>query len=383
MKSKKLLATLALSALLFTGCGLKSAQTIIKVNDKNITQAQFDKEMDKLAKSGSLAQMGIDVRDPKNSFVYTLLKQRIVNDLIIKVLLDDEIAKREITVTQDDVNNEIKDVISKVGSKEQLDQMLKQHNISSAQFKKDLTEQIKMKKLAESISKTEVSDAEVKDFYKKNIDKFKYPEKVRASHILISVNPTELEETVKSDPANKEISEGDVKLKVDEMIKQKEAKAKDLYAKLKADPSKFTETAKTESEDMGSAQKGGDLGFFAKKDMVEPFADAAFKAKPNTVVGPVKTQYGYHIIIVKDRMAAGQEPLEKVQNNIKDYLVNQKQVEKIDNLVESLKKNSKIEYVVEEYDPTFSSKKIQEDFEKDAQAQKQEVPKAPKEEAKK
>ena len=381
MKNKKLVATLALSALLLTGCGLKSAQTIIKVNDKNITQAQFDKEIDKQAKSGGLAQMGIDVRDPNNSFVYTLLKQRIVNDLIVKVLLDEEIEKRNITVSQDDVNNAIKEIIEKVGSKEQLEELLKQHKISNEQFKKDLKEQVKMKKLAETLGSSEVSDAEIKDFYKKNIDKFKYPEKVRASHILISVNPMELEETVKSDPANKEISDADVKAKVDEMTKQKENKAKELYAKLKADPSKFTETAKSESEDMGSAQKGGDLGFFAKKDMVEPFAEAAFKAKPNTVVGPVKTQYGYHIILVKDRMAAGQEPLEKVKNNIKEYLQNQKQVELIDNLVETLKKNAKIEYVNEEYDPAVSQKKIQEDFQKEAEAQKakNEAPKAPKE----
>ncbi len=381
MKNKKLVATLALSALLFTGCGLKSGQTIIKVNDKNITQAQFDKEIDKQAKSGGLAQMGIDVRDPNNSFVYTLLKQRIVNDLIVKVLLDEEIEKRNITVSQDDVNNAIKEIIKKVGSKEQLEELLKQHKISNDQFKKDLKEQVKMKKLAETLGSSEVSDAEIKDFYKKNIDRFKYPEKVRASHILISVNNMELEETVKSDPANKEISDADVKAKVDEMIKQKENKAKELYAKLKADPSKFTETAKSESEDMGSAPKGGDLGFFAKKDMVEPFAEAAFKAKPNTVVGPVKTQYGYHIILVKDRMAAGQEPLEKVKNNIKEYLQNQKQVELIDNLVESLKKNAKIEYVNEEYDPAVSQKKIQEDFQKEAEAQKakNEAPKAPKE----
>ena len=381
MKNKKLVATLALSALLFTGCGLKSGQTIIKVNDKNITQAQFDKEIDKQAKSGGLAQMGIDVRDPNNSFVYTLLKQRIVNDLIVKVLLDEEVAKRNITVSQDDVNNAIKEIIKKVGSKEQLEELLKQHKISNDQFKKDLKEQVKMKKLAETLGSSEVSDAEIKDFYKKNIDRFKYPEKVRASHILISVNNMELEETVKSDPANKEISDADVKAKVDEMIKQKENKAKELYAKLKADPSKFTETAKSESEDMGSAPKGGDLGFFAKKDMVEPFAEAAFKAKPNTVVGPVKTQYGYHIILVKDRMAAGQEPLEKVKNNIKEYLQSQKQVELIDNLVESLKKNAKIEYVNEEYDPAVSQKKIQEDFQKEAEAQKakNEAPKAPKE----
>ena len=73
--------------------------------------------------------------------------------------------------------------------------------------------------------------------------------------------------------------------------------------------------------------------------------------------------------------------MEKVKNNIKEYLQNQKQVELIDNLVETLKKNAKIEYVNEEYDPAVSQKKIQEDFQKEAEAQKtkNEAPKAPKE----
>ena len=104
--------------------------------------------------------------------------------------------------------------------------------------------------------------------------------------------------------------------------------------------------AKENSEDTATAVKGGDLGFFAEKEMVPEFSKAAFSMKPNSISEkPVKSQYGYHIIMVTDRAAASQDPFEKVKENIKGYLANQKQIEMIDQLTESLKKNAKIEYV--------------------------------------
>ena len=84
---------------------------------------------------------------------------------------------------------------------------MKQNGISNSQFKKDLKEEVKMKKLAKELGSSNVSDAEAKKFYNDNISKFKHPDKVRASHILISVNPQEIEEVVKSDPNNKNIDE--------------------------------------------------------------------------------------------------------------------------------------------------------------------------------
>ena len=351
MKGKKLFATLALSAILFSGCGVKTAQTIIKVNDTKITQAQFDEMLDREANNSAFAQMKMNIKDPNNTFIYNLVKSRIVNELVIKALLDEEVKKRNIKVTKADLDEAIKVVVDKVGSKEQLDKILKHNGISAADFKKDLKDQVKMKKLAESLGAAEVSDAEVKAYYDKNIDKFKYPDRVRASHILIAVNPEEMTEVVKSEPANKDLSEIQIKSKVGEQIMAKEAKAKEILAQVKKDPSTFAKVAKEVSEDPASAEKGGDLGFFAKKEMVPEFANAAFGAKPNTIVGPVQSQYGYHIILVTDRMAAGQEPFEKVKSNIKEFLVNEKQLDKIDNLVESLKKTAKIEYVNKDYDP--------------------------------
>ena len=172
MKGKKLFAALAISAVLLTGCGIKNAQTIIKVNDMNISQAQFDAELDKEAKVIQSSPLKVNIKDANNVFMYNLVKSRIVNELIVKTLLEDEIAKRGIKVTNDDVNEAIKEIVEKVGSKENLDKVLKQNGVSASDFKKDLKEQVKMKKLAESLGSSDVTDADAKEFYNKNIEKF-------------------------------------------------------------------------------------------------------------------------------------------------------------------------------------------------------------------
>ncbi len=371
MRGKKLLVTLALGAVLFTGCGLKSGETIITVNDRKITQGQFDKMFNEQAGSSMLKALGVDVKSDKNSFLYLLIKDRVVNELIVKTLLDEEIAKRGIKVTDKEVDAAVKEIIDKIGSKEQLAALLKQNDMTNAQFKKDLKEEVKMKKLAKELGTYNVSDAEAKKFYNENINKFKHPEKVRASHILISVNPAEIEEVIKSDAKNKNLDETAIKAKVNEEIKAKEEKATKLLSEVKKDPTQFAKLAKENSEDTTTAVKGGDLGFFAAKEMVPEFSKAAFSMKPNTVSDKlVKTEYGYHIIMVTDRAAAGQDSFEKVKNNIKGYLENQKQIEAIDKLTESLKKNAKIKYVNPEYDPAQMKKDVQESIKNSGEAAK-------------
>ena len=383
MRGKKLLATLALSAVLFAGCGLKSGDTIITVNNKKITQGQFDTMFDQQASGGIAKALGINVKDGKNTFMYLLIKERVINELIIKALLEEEIAKRGIEVTNADVDKAIKDIIDKLGSKEQLDAVLKQNGISNNQFKKDLKEEIKMKKLSEQLGSSEVTDAEAKKFYKDNIDKFKHPARVRASHILISVNPEEIKEIIKSDKANESLDDKAVENKVNEEIKAKEAKANQLLAEAKKDIKQFAKLARENSEDTASAVKGGDLGFFAEKDMVPEFSKASFEGKPNTIYDKVvKTQYGYHIIMVTDRTSAGTDPYEKVQNDIKSYLQTQKQLEAIDKLVDSLKKQADIKYVNPDYDPAQVQKNVQQTIKDQAEKDKKAAEEAKKQEKK-
>ena len=196
------------------------------------------------------------------------------------------------------------------------------------------------------------------------------PETVlRASHILISADPNNIRQIITSNKANAKLTEEEIQKKINEEIAAKHEKAEKLLAEVKKSPDNFAKFATENSDDTASAKQGGDLGYFTQTDMVEPFAKAAFSLKPNTVSDLVQTQFGYHIIIVKDRVKAGTEPYEKVKDSIKNYLQTQSNIKVVEQLVESLKKQASIKYVDKNYNPEIIQAQIKEQVKKEAEAQ--------------
>ncbi|MBO5445952.1 peptidylprolyl isomerase [bacterium] len=356
MRASKLLVTLALSAVLFTGCGIKSQNAIIKINDQAITQAEYDKLMDRSISQSPFGKMG-DLKGNKDGFLYLMMEQNVINQLIITELLEQEAKDRGIKVTGKDVDEALKKSMDQMGGKDRLIEVLKLNNISVADFKKDLKNQVKMQKLANSAGKIEVSDKECEKFYKENPDKFQNPEMVRASHILVSANAWQIQQDLTLDGKRK-MEEAELKAQVEAKMADKKAQAEKLAKELKADKTKFAEYAQKYSDDPGTAKQGGDLGFFPKEAMVPEFTKVAFESKPDTVSDVVKTQFGYHIIYVQDRRAAGVTPYDKAQNGIRDYLTTEKQIKALDDLTAAAKKKAKIEYMDERYNPEVIQKKL-------------------------
>ena len=356
MKASKLLVTLALSAVLFTGCGVKSQNAIIKINDQAITQAEYDKLMDRHIGQSPFGRMG-DLKGNKDGFLYLMIEQNVVNQLIITELLEQEANDRGIKVTNKDVDEALKKSMDQMGGKDRLIEVLKANDVSVKEFKNDLRNQVKMQKLANSAGNIEVSDKECEKFFKENPAKFQNPEKVRASHILISANPHQIQQDLTLD-GRRDIPKEELIAQVEAKMAQKKEQAEKLAKELKADKTKFAEYAKKYSDDPGSAKQGGDLGFFPKEAMVPEFAKVAFDSKPDTVSDVVKTQFGYHIIYVQDRRAAGVTPYEKAKSGIKDYLTTEKQIKALDDLTAAAKKKAKIEYMDERYNPEVIQKKL-------------------------
>src|SRR5471030_1939013 len=143
--------------------------------------------------------------------------------------------------------------------------------------------------LAQLAAKVSVDDAQLKAFYEeqktKTPERFSQAEQRRVRHILLPVNDP------KEDAA--------VKLKAEGILKR--AQAGEDFAKL----------AKEFSQDPGSAVQGGDLGWSEKKIFVGPFADAAFSMKVDEIRGPVKTQFGYHILKLDGIQPASVKTLEQ------------------------------------------------------------------------
>lgn len=350
---KKLLTCLALSTVLFSGCTLMhKSEGIVKVNNTVITQAEFDKAFDKSVDQSFLKAFGgaKNFQKSDDNPMFGIFKDKIVNELIVKSLLDQEIAKRGITATQDDVQNELKTIIDKVGSKEELNKLLKQRGVSNDQFMEDLKTQIKIKKLVNSIDKINITDGDAKKYYDTHKSEFTHGEQVRASHILISANTIELIQQLKA--KNPDITPDELNKKVEEQTEQAKIKAESVLTQVKQNPDDFAKIAEKNSDDKTSAERGGELGFFTKEAMVPEFSKAAFSMKPNTVSETlVKSPYGYHIIKVTDRMEAGTTPFVKVKDEIKFYLETQKQIEVLKKLTDGLMKNAKVEYLNESYNP--------------------------------
>ena len=357
---KKLLCCLALSTVLLSGCSLMhKSEGIIKVNNEVITQAQFEEAFDSSVDKSFLKSFGGSknfVKSDENP-MYGIFKDKIVNELIVKSLLDQEIAKKGIKATDEDIQNELKTIIDKVGSKEELNKILKQRGVSNAQFTDDLKTQIKIKKLVNSVQKINISDNDAKKYYDTHKSEFVHGEQVRASHILISANTLEIIQQLKA--KNPNIDPADMNTQVEATIASQKAKAEKVLAQVKQNPDDFAKIAQKESDDKASAERGGELGFFPKEAMVPEFANAAFSMKPNTVSEQlVQSPYGFHIIKVTDRMEAGSTPYAKVKDEIKFYLETQKQIEVLKNITDGLMKNAKIEYLNDSFNPKKTVKDV-------------------------
>ena len=107
----------------------------------------------------------------------------------------------------------------------------------------------------------------------------------------------------------------------------------------------FAALAQQNSQD-GSAQQGGDLGFFPREKMVPEFSDVAFALKTGDISDIVTTQFGLHIIKVTDRKAAGTVPLAEVSPQVKRFLTEQKKQQLAQAFVEQVKQKAKIEVLI-------------------------------------
>ncbi len=215
-----------------------------------------------------------------------------------KKIIDQAIERRLLT------NKAIKDGIEK-------DEIYKK---TLESIKRDLALEIWMKKQYANVNATE---KEVKDYYKKNADKFKRPEMVKARHILVK---TEKE--------------------ANEIIKdlKKAGSGKKLE-------DKFIALAKKKSVGP-SGKNGGELGWFDKKQMVKEFSKAAFSLKKGDFTKkPVKTQFGYHIIMVEDKKPAGKIEFDKVENSIISQIKLEKFKSNVQKMAKELRNKAKIKYL--------------------------------------
>jgi len=266
-----------LSALLLTGV-VASAKTLVSVNGKPITQEEVDQELMQ-ATQGRFNQVPAERQ--------AAFRQQVLQQLIGKELIYDDAKKTGITKSAE---------------------YKREYKKLEKRMKKELAIQVWQKKLLDSIK---ISNKELKDYYKKNIDEFREKESVHARHILVKTKAQ----------AQKIIAE--LKPLSGEKLKEK-----------------FIELAQKDSTGP-SGKNGGDLGYFSKGQMVPAFNDKVFSMKKGTITTqPVKTQFGYHVIYLEDKKPSMTRSFDEVKAFIEQRLKMEKFKAAIKKKMDALKKKA-------------------------------------------
>lgn len=224
----------------------------------------------------------------------TAHKKEVLDDMVIEQLLYEEARKRNL-----EHNPEVRELINEAGKKILISKLIDDETMRSAP----------------------VSEDDIKTHYEQHKDQYLIPEMVRASHILAN-------------------TEEDAKRLLEELNKGRD----------------FAELAKQSSKDL-TKDRGGDLGYFRKGQMIPEFEKACFSLKVGETSDIVKTRFGYHIIKLTDRKEALYRSLEEVKENIRTLISRDRQREKFEALVKKLKDRSKIKINDKLFAPPATEKK--------------------------
>lgn len=161
-------------------------------------------------------------------------------------------------------------------------------------------------------SQLSITDADIKSYYEQNVKRYSVGEQRRASHILI---------TVSNDASPADVSAA-------------KKKAENLLTQLRKNPTEFAKLAKENSQDPGSAERGGDLDFFSPGMMVKPFEEAAYKLKQGEISDLVRSDFGFHIIQVSAIKPASVKSLDDAKGEISAEIKKQKAAQKYTEMAE-------------------------------------------------
>ena len=314
------LTLITLASPAYVGESQSAEQKVAVVNGTVIKQAEFDSEMNRV-----LERLQRTGRIP-NDLERSQIKKQVLENLIARELLYQESQKKGIKVDQKEIEAQLTALKGRFPSEVEFKNALSTMNLTEADLRFQFERDVAIRKLLDDQigGKSTVSEKESRAYYDSKLESFKKPEQVRASHILIKV-----------DPGADEAKKAEARTKIES-----------LQAKLK-NGEDFGAVAKEYSEGP-SGPKGGDLGFFGRGQMVKPFEETAFSMKPGQVSGMVETRFGYHLIMVTERTPESTLSYEEVKDRLEQYLKQQKAQEAIAAYVETLKGKAKIERFVKE-----------------------------------
>ncbi|MGG1631045.1 foldase protein PrsA [Rossellomorea sp. NRS-1567] len=234
-----------------------------------------------------------------------------LDTLIAEKIVELEGDKEDISVKDSEIDEELESMKDSYGGEEAFNEALASSGASLDSVKENIRSFLMTEKLLKD--RISISDDQIKEYFEANKDSFAQEEQVEASHILV----------------DDEKSAQEVKKKLD-------------------DGGNFAELAKEYSTDTSNAESGGELGFFAKGEMVTEFDEKAFAMKKGEISEPVKTEFGYHIIKVTDKKDAKEAVLADHKEEIKDILFDQALQTEYGTWLQEKKEDYKIENLLKD-----------------------------------
>jgi len=313
-----IIVALSLSLTALTVQAEKNEPSIDKVaivNGSVITGEEFNRELSQVKQR--ISQQELEISSPQLEGI----RNEILDNMINLELLFQESRNNGIKVEKEAIDSQIKSLKQKFSNDTEFEKLLSELKLSERALKLQIKKRIAIQEFIETqiVQKIKIPDEESKVFYDTYPDLFKQPEQIKASHILIKVEPD-----------------------ADE-IKKSEAKQK--IKKIQRELNKggdFAVLAKEFSEGP-SKTNGGDLDYFTRGQMVKSFEDAAFALKPEEISNIVETQFGYHLIKVKDKQPEKTIPYEDVKDDLAQHLKQEKTKQEVNEYIQKLREKSKIE----------------------------------------
>lgn len=242
--------------------------------------------------------------------------RKMIDDIIIKQKAEQEGVKVD-RIERVEALEKYKD---KIGGPKAFEFFLTRQHLTEEQIIKTIEADLQRTKLIEKLASiSEPTEAEIKKHYLATQKLYTVPDMVRVRHILLKLSPDEPKE------------------KVDLVLK----KAQQILKEASAPQASFEKLVQKYSEGP-SVKNGGDLGFFSRGRMVKAFEDAAFNAPLKKPVGPIRTEFGYHIIYVEEKTPTKISSLDEVRSRVIEYLKQNKRSLKSEELLSSLRKTAKV-----------------------------------------
>jgi foldase protein PrsA len=259
----------------------------------------------------------MDPKSPEFDKQRTDIQKTVIDQLVAMRIVMQEARKRNLLATDKEIEDQLATIKQRFPTESDFSSALARNGFTLATLRDAIRVSLTQKRLADAVAQSQVSDDEVRAQFDKNRAQYNKPAQIKVSHILFRI----------SDKSQEAVAQAKVKI---------------VQSKL-ADGAKFEDLAKQYSDDPGSAQRGGDLGYVSRGSLVKEFEDVAWSLKPGAVSGPVRTQYGLHIIKVYDVKGAQTADFDKVKTEIRDQLLQSKREKAFEGWLDEQRKVAKIE----------------------------------------